>query len=99
MNDMLIERASETSQSPRRRDMYVCLCNGVSDKQIVEAVSKGATDINMLSEKLNVGTQCGKCKVYATQILEEAKASLSCPQPGSAPASQTHRSQSDQTPT
>lgn len=79
--------------------MYVCLCNGVSDKQIVEAVHKGATDINMLSDKLNIGTQCGKCKVYAIQILEETKASLSGPQPSSASSSQTHCSQPDQTPT
>lgn len=81
--------------------MYVCLCNGVSDKQIIEAVQKGATNMNMLSEKLSVATQCGKCRDYAEQLLEETKASLApaAPQSTAPTLAQASCNQSEQSPT
>lgn len=54
--------------------MYVCLCHGVSDKQIVEAVKKkGVCNLRMLAKELKVATQCGKCKPLAQQIIAETK--------------------------
>jgi bacterioferritin-associated ferredoxin len=51
--------------------MYVCLCKGVTDSQIKEAVDAGATSIGQLRKCLGVASQCGKCGVAAREILQE----------------------------
>lgn len=61
--------------------MYVCLCNGVSDGQIREAINEGCCSYREVREQLGVGTQCGKCACLAKQItrdtLSEVQASRS----------------------
>lgn len=49
--------------------MYVCLCNGITDSQIHEAVCNGACCIDCLKNCLGVATGCGKCAGTAQQIL------------------------------
>lgn len=51
--------------------MYICICHGVSDKKIVEAIQDGATTMRDLSQQLSVGTQCGKCTNCTKKILNE----------------------------
>lgn len=51
--------------------MYVCLCNGVTDKQIRQAIGEGARCIGCLRSGLGVATQCGKCAKTAKQMLRE----------------------------
>ena len=41
--------------------MYVCLCKGVTDNQIKDAIAGGACSMRDLRNDLEVGTQCGKC--------------------------------------
>lgn len=42
--------------------MYICLCSGVSDRQIKEALLSGkAHDFDDLQILLQVGIQCGGC--------------------------------------
>lgn len=45
--------------------MYVCVCNGVTDKQIIKAADGGATTLQDLSDELNVATCCGRCATCA----------------------------------
>ena len=52
--------------------MFVCICNQVTDKQICRAVDEGASSIEDLSNELNLGTCCGKCKNCAKQVMREA---------------------------
>lgn len=53
--------------------MYVCLCKGVTDRQIKAAVTEGtAASIGQLRKCLGVASQCGKCSVAAREILHEA---------------------------
>lgn len=52
--------------------MYVCLCHGVTDRDIREAVCQGASRLRDLSRDLGVGTQCGKCACYANMVLKDA---------------------------
>lgn len=53
--------------------MYVCLCKGISDSQIKQAVCEnGACSMKCLANQLGVATQCGKCAEMAKQILKEA---------------------------
>lgn len=49
--------------------MYVCLCNGVTDKQIKASIKEGATTMRALYKEHNIGSQCGKCCQCAKSIL------------------------------
>ncbi|MBJ7538476.1 (2Fe-2S)-binding protein [Marinomonas transparens] len=49
--------------------MYVCLCNGVTDREVKESIQQGATTLRELYQELNVGSQCGKCCQCAKKIL------------------------------
>lgn len=51
--------------------MYICLCHGVSDKKIAQAVEQGARSMRDLNKELKVGSQCGKCTNCAKKVLNE----------------------------
>ena len=51
--------------------MYVCLCKGITDGQIKDAVYGGATSLRQVRKELGVSTQCGKCGMMAKQIIDE----------------------------
>jgi bacterioferritin-associated ferredoxin len=52
--------------------VYVCICHGVTEKDIEQAVKQGVCSMKMLSESMQVSTQCGCCAEQAHQVLEEA---------------------------
>jgi len=52
--------------------MYVCLCKGITDSQIREAVADGVTSYRDLRQTLGLAGQCGRCGVLARQIFREA---------------------------
>lgn len=55
--------------------MYVCLCKGVSDKTIRNAVdNEGLSSMRELRQKYGVASQCGCCKQCAKEVLNEAVA-------------------------
>lgn len=49
--------------------MYVCLCQGVTDKQIYGAISEGARSMRDLRRQLGVCARCGKCGPCAREML------------------------------
>lgn len=49
--------------------MYVCLCSGVTDKQIIEAVKNGHNSLEALNERLGVGANCGSCLSVAKELI------------------------------
>ena len=51
--------------------MYVCICNGITDKQIRRAASAGANSLWDLQSKLGVAAGCGSCQDHAKSILAE----------------------------
>ncbi|AFP29406.1 bacterioferritin-associated ferredoxin [Marinobacter sp. BSs20148] len=51
--------------------MYVCLCHGVTDRDIRAAADNGVTSMRQLGEELGVGTQCGRCAPTAREILRD----------------------------
>ena len=55
--------------------MYVCLCHGVTERDIESAVDDGARSLKELSCKLGVATQCGKCSCHAKECIKESIAS------------------------
>ena len=51
--------------------MYVCLCHGVTDGQIREAIYEGCCSYRDVRDSLGVGTQCGKCACLAKQVVRD----------------------------
>lgn len=54
--------------------MYVCICNGITDKQIRTAVAGGANSLQLLRDELGVASNCGSCTEHALSLLEDAPA-------------------------
>ena len=55
--------------------MYICICNGVTDKQIKRAIAGGAQSLQSLRDELGVASQCGGCLEHALELLEGRDAS------------------------
>ncbi|EIJ42519.1 bacterioferritin-associated ferredoxin [Beggiatoa alba B18LD] len=52
--------------------MYVCLCYGVTDTHIREAVAtQGVCSMRQLRQTLGVAGQCGQCGKHAHCVLKE----------------------------
>ncbi|MDD3517651.1 MAG: bacterioferritin-associated ferredoxin [Chromatiales bacterium] len=65
--------------------MYICICKGVTDRQIRHAVENGAASMRELREQLGVCSDCGKCGQCAKGILREHLASRPGPGRGCEP--------------
>jgi len=51
--------------------MYVCICKGVTESALREAILQGADRMRDLKASLGVTGQCGLCACYAKQVLDE----------------------------
>ncbi len=54
--------------------MYVCICNGITDKQIRKAARSGVSDLGGLQMHLGVATNCGTCSEAAMEVLQDSAA-------------------------
>lgn len=52
--------------------MYVCLCGGVTDRDIREAVAEGASSMRALRQRLGVCSECGRCGACTRSLLTES---------------------------
>lgn len=51
--------------------MFVCLCHGITDKQIENVViNQGVGNMRELKAALGVGSQCGSCINTAQDIID-----------------------------
>jgi nitrogen fixation NifU-like protein len=55
------------------KEVIICKCMGVTDKEIENAVLEGARTYLELQEKTKIGSVCGKCKRKSLRLLEEYK--------------------------
>lgn len=51
--------------------MYICICNAVTEKEILQAISLGANSVEKLKEVLGVACACKACEPYLKNILLE----------------------------
>ena len=51
--------------------MYVCVCKGVTERAIREAVHQGADRMRDLKACLGVKEQCGICACHTKQVLDQ----------------------------
>ena len=61
--------------------MYVCLCNCVTDRQLVEAAAEyrdqsgygdSAAFATQVADRLGAGLGCGSCREFALDLVERA---------------------------
>ncbi len=55
--------------------MYVCLCKGITDTHIKDAIYGGATTLRQVRNELGVMSQCGRCGVTTKKIIDDTLAS------------------------
>jgi bacterioferritin-associated ferredoxin len=53
--------------------MYVCICNAITERDVRECARRGCCSLDELSVELGVGTNCGRCRLVAKEILDEAR--------------------------
>ena len=51
--------------------MYVCICKGVTESALREAVYQGAGRMRDLKASLGVTEQCGLCACNAKEVLDQ----------------------------
>jgi bacterioferritin-associated ferredoxin len=51
--------------------MYVCLCNGLSDRDLRPHTLGGMRSVSMVYQACGCRPQCGKCVPFVRQMLRE----------------------------
>jgi bacterioferritin-associated ferredoxin len=54
--------------------MYVCICNGVTQRDIRDAADAGCRSVAELTMRTGAGANCGSCIEMAAEVLEQARA-------------------------
>ncbi|UOD50963.1 (2Fe-2S)-binding protein [Orrella daihaiensis] len=54
--------------------MYVCNCAGITERDIHDAVDRGARSVKDLRRELNVAADCCQCACDVKRCLRERKA-------------------------
>ena len=54
--------------------MYVCICNGVSDRVIRDAAEAGCTSVAEMTMRTGAGSCCGSCLGLVGEIIQEVRA-------------------------
>lgn len=53
--------------------VYVCLCNGVTERDIQRAAAEGCRDLAELTMRTGCAGTCGCCRDVAEQVLDQAR--------------------------
>jgi bacterioferritin-associated ferredoxin len=53
--------------------VYVCVCNGITEHQVLEAIQQGAASLPELRAQLGVASGCGLCAAFTTALLSQAQ--------------------------
>jgi bacterioferritin-associated ferredoxin len=59
--------------------MYICICNAVTEGQVRECAGRGCHSLDQLACETGLGVGCGRCKEFASDLLED----LQCEAQGS----------------
>ena len=61
--------------------MYVCICNGVTERDILQAAQAGCRSVPELTMRTGAGANCGSCLDMAAELLHKAHATVELPLP------------------
>ena len=53
--------------------MIVCLCEGVSESEVREAIAVGATSLDRIAKNCDAGRDCGCCHEALQELLQDAQ--------------------------
>ncbi len=53
--------------------MIVCLCEGVSETEVREAIQVGATSLERITKSCDAGRDCGCCHEALRKLLQDAQ--------------------------
>lgn len=53
--------------------MYICICNGITERDIEHCMSRGAGSLEDLQRELGVAAGCGCCREAACATLAERR--------------------------
>jgi bacterioferritin-associated ferredoxin len=62
--------------------MIVCVCEGVSDREIVANIQAGASSLNELGRRCRAGLDCGRCREMIRGMLGERRRACATEQQG-----------------
>jgi bacterioferritin-associated ferredoxin len=62
--------------------MYVCLCNGVTHRDILEAIEAGASSVEEVAHCTGAGTRCGSCVRAVAAMVEGPREAGGTPHSG-----------------
>jgi bacterioferritin-associated ferredoxin len=60
--------------------MYVCLCNGLTDRDIRRAADQGCTTVAGVYRSLGSEVNCGRCVPLARQLIDQQRELADHPQ-------------------
>ena len=61
--------------------MYVCICNGVTERDIRQAAEAGCRSLPELTMRTGCGATCGSCLDTAAALLEQVRSERELPLP------------------
>src|SRR3954471_22903381 len=64
-------RVSSVRQGMAGTPMYVCLCNGLTDRDLRPHTIGGRCSVSMVYQACGCRPQCGKCVPFVRQMLRE----------------------------
>ena len=50
--------------------MYVCVCNAITDSQVLRAAEAGVRTLRGLQSRLGIALECGRCASHAHGLLK-----------------------------
>ncbi|MEC8054997.1 MAG: (2Fe-2S)-binding protein [Pseudomonadota bacterium] len=56
--------------------MYVCICNALTDKQVLSAIASGCARPSEIYSRYQTAPQCGKCALKMNELIERQNATL-----------------------
>jgi bacterioferritin-associated ferredoxin len=51
--------------------MIVCVCEGVSDREVAQAIEEGAASVKAIRQACGAGRGCGQCRQMLRSMLHE----------------------------
>ncbi len=51
--------------------MYVCLCNGITDRDIRESIADGASSVEEVMYLTGAATRCGSCMATIAAMVDQ----------------------------
>jgi bacterioferritin-associated ferredoxin len=49
--------------------VFVCLCNGITNQVVADAIAGGASTTNQIAAECGAGAECGRCRRTLRKLL------------------------------